>query len=135
LPQDIKIYLIGGNIDNDLCEKIINESVNKNILNLSGKLKILQTASLMKNAIMNFVNDSAPLHICSAMNASATAVFCSTVPSFGFYPLSDDSCIVEIEEDLECRPCGIHGHKECPKKHFNCAEKISIDLLLNRIKK
>ena len=48
----------------------------------------------MKDAKMNYVNDSAPMHIASAVNAPVTAVFCSTVPEFGFGPLSDVSIIV-----------------------------------------
>ena len=27
---------------------------------------------------------------------------------------------IQIEENLDCRPCGLHGHKECPKGHFKC---------------
>ena len=43
----------------------------------------------MSRAGMNYVNDSAPLHFASAMNAPVTAVYCSTIPGFGFGPLSD----------------------------------------------
>ena len=50
---------------------------------------------LIKDAWMNFTNDSAPLHLASAMNAPVTVIYCSTVPRFGFGPLSDDSKIVE----------------------------------------
>ena len=32
----------------------------------------------------------------------------------------------EINEQLKCRPCGLHGKKECPEKHFNCGFKIEI---------
>ena len=75
---------------------------------------------------MNYVNDSAPLHIASAMNAPVTAVFCSTVPSFGFGPLRENGRVVETPEDLDCRPCGLHGHRECPKGHFRCALGIEV---------
>jgi ADP-heptose:LPS heptosyltransferase len=44
----------------------------------------------MKGAKMNYVNDSGPLHLASAMNAPITAFFCSTVPEFGFGPLSEN---------------------------------------------
>jgi ADP-heptose:LPS heptosyltransferase len=45
----------------------------------------------MKDAAMNYVNDSAPMHFASAVNAPVTAVYCSTIPAFGFGPLSDRS--------------------------------------------
>jgi heptosyltransferase-2 len=83
----------------------------------------------MKGAKMNYVNDSAPLHIASAMNAPVTAIFCSTVPEFGFGPLSDRSRVVEIQEDLYCRPCSVHGLNECPEQHFKCALRIPVSAL------
>jgi heptosyltransferase-2 len=61
-------------------------------------------------------------------------LYCSTVPEFGFGPLSNDSKIIEIEEKLDCRPCGLHGNKGCPEKHFKCALDIDTNLLLKRLK-
>ena len=112
------IYLIGGPDDKNLLDKIIETSKVKAI-NLAGKLSIMQSAALMKGATRAFVNDSGPLHIASAMNTPVTAFFCSTVSDFGFGPLSDDAKILEIK-DLACRPCGLHGHQECPQGHFKC---------------
>lgn len=127
------IYLIGAPSDVDLCNQIITSSVNKNIVNLAGKLSFLQSAALMKDALMNYCNDSAPLHIVSSVNAPATAVFCSTIPAFGFGPLSSESFIVEIKEKLDCRPCGLHGYKACPLKHFKCAEMINVEQLVETL--
>ena len=112
------IYLIGGPDDKNLLDQIIETSKVKAV-NLAGKLSIMQSAALMKGATRAFVNDSGPLHIASAMNTPVTAFFCSTVSDFGFGPLSDDAKILEIK-DLACRPCGLHGHQECPQGHFKC---------------
>lgn len=120
------IYLLGGPDDYSQSEEIKNLAQQENIINLSGKLSFLESAALMETAQMNHVNDSAPLHIASAMNAPVTAYFCSTLPAFGFTPLSDNSKIVEVKETLKCRPCGLHGKRECPEGHFNCAFKIKI---------
>ena len=124
------VYLLGSKDDISICEKIINAVGNKNIISLAGKLSLLQTAALMSKAVMNYTNDSAPLHLASAMNAPVCAVFCSTVPEFGFGPLSEIKYIVQTKMPLECRPCGIHGHKICPEQHFNCAKKITMEDLL-----
>lgn len=115
------VYLLGSPADKDLCESILEASGGK-ANNLAGKLTLLQSAALMKTAQRNYVNDSGPLHLASSVNAPVTAFFCSTVPSFGFGPLSDDSQILETKEKLDCRPCGLHGFKECPKGHFKCGE-------------
>lgn len=126
VDDQMTVYLLGGSDDSSECEEIRQASKNKNVVNLSGKLSFLQSAALMQNAQMNYVNDSAPLHIASAMNAPVTAYFCSTVPSFGFGPLSDNTTVVEVKEKLNCRPCGLHGKKECPEKHFDCGFKIEV---------
>ena len=122
-------YLLGADSEIETTEWIRKESGKTEVVNLSGKLSFLESAALMKDAAMNYVNDSAPLHIASAMNAPVTAVFCSTIPAFGFGPLSDNSKIVESGELLDCRPCGLHGFRSCPKGHFRCALTIEVNEL------
>jgi heptosyltransferase-2 len=70
------------------------------------------------------------MHFASAMDAPVAAVYCSTVPSFGFGPLSTQSHIIEVQQPLPCRPCGLHGKATCPLGHFNCARLISSQQLL-----
>ncbi|MCD4747663.1 MAG: glycosyltransferase family 9 protein [Bacteroidales bacterium] len=130
-----KIYFLGSKNDYKICEEIIKTSKHSNSLNLAGKLNFLESAALMKDAKMNYVNDSAPLHIASAVNAPVTAIYCSTVPEFGFGPLSDNSTVVQTKENLSCRPCGIHGFNSCPEKHFKCAFTIKKEELLKKISK
>lgn len=130
LPNHYKIYLLGAPSDNALCKEILEAVPSANITILAGKLNFLESAALMERAVMNYVNDSAPMHFASAVDAPVTAIYCSTIPAFGYGPLSAHSHIVEIQEALKCRPCGIHGHKACPEKHFNCAMKISNQQLL-----
>jgi heptosyltransferase-2 len=127
------VYLLGSPTDSVLCKHIQKEAGRENVFDLSGSLGLLQSAALIRDAIMNYVNDSAPMHIASAMNAPVTAVYCSTVPEFGFGPLSDRSVIVQTDIDLSCRPCGIHGFNTCPEKHFKCAQTILIKSLLNTL--
>lgn len=123
IPQDIEVLLLGAPGDEDACARIAKASGRGEVL--AGKLSLLKTAALMGRAVMNYVNDSAPLHMASAMNAPVTAVFCSTVPAFGFGPLNASGRVVETLEKLDCRPCGLHGYKACPKGHFKCAMSIN----------
>ncbi len=134
LPSQVQVYLIGAPSDQSLCADIISATLHQQVISLAGKLSFLQSAALMKDAVMNYVNDSAPLHFASAVNAPTTAIYCSTVPSFGFGPLSDKSFIVEKTEPLYCRPCGLHGHKTCPEGHFRCAFEIRDEQLLESLK-
>jgi len=132
IPVDLKVIIAGSMADRVQGEDILAARP-ENTMNLCGKISILESAWLMKNAIMNFTNDSAPTHVASAVNAPVATVFCSTVPGFGFTPLSDKSHVIEFRGKLLCRPCGIHGHKACPEKHFDCGHKIEIAQLTELI--
>ena len=107
------IYILGGASDKALGDKIMNEVISidskafnatsttstnltasTKIINLSGELGFLASAALQQKAVLNYVNDSAPMHFCSAVNAPVVAVYCSTIPAFGFGPLSTNSFIL-----------------------------------------
>jgi heptosyltransferase-2 len=133
LPATLQVYIIGAPGDAALADEIISEAGGASIINLCGKLSLLQSAALQRDARMNYVNDSGPLHFASAVNAPVTAIYCSTVPSFGFGPLSDQRYIVETPVPLDCRPCGLHGLSACPLGHFNCAHYIKDEQLLRSI--
>lgn len=124
IPEDITIYMLGGAGDKATCERIKNNARRNHVKILAGSLTMQESAALMKGAIISFVNDSAPTHLASAVDAPVCTVYCSTVPDFGFGPLSTFSRIIETSEPLACRPCNLHGYKNCPKGHFKCAHTI-----------
>ena len=131
LHKDVMVYMLGSPKEKELCNQIIDESNHNNSLNLAGRLTFLESSALMRDAAMNYVNDSAPMHMASAMNAPVAAIFCSTVPEFGFGPKAENYHIIQTNQELACRPCGLHGFKTCPKKHFNCSLTIENEQLLN----
>lgn len=128
------IYIIGGPGDRKIGEQIINETaanakVKNRLMNLAGQFHFLSSAALQKGAVLNYVNDSAPMHFASAVNAPVVAIYCSTIPDFGYGPLSDKSFIVQTSKVLSCKPCGMHGKRVCPLGHFNCALSIQMEQL------
>jgi heptosyltransferase-2 len=116
------VLLIGAPSDSEYVSQL---SSDKNVQNLCGQLSLRQSALIMRDAKRVFVNDSAPLHLASSVNANTTAIFCSTIPEFGYFPLSDNSELIQLSPRLECMPCGLHGHKSCPKDHFKCAIDVN----------
>ncbi len=130
LPTQQPVYLLGAKADQVLCEHIKAATKHQATEILCGKLDLLESAALMADAQLNYVNDSAPLHLASAVNAPVCAVFCSTIPAFGFTPLSAYSFVVQTPKDLPCRPCGLHGYKQCPKGHFECTTSIATEQLI-----
>lgn len=121
--QNIKIVLTGGESDRDLCEYILNSSLNKNIINAAGKLSVLESGELIRRSSLIISNDSAPLHIANSVGTKVIAIFGATIPGFGFYPYGEKDIIVETN-GLKCRPCSIHGGDECPVKTFICMHEI-----------
>ncbi|MDD6088802.1 MAG: glycosyltransferase family 9 protein [Desulfovibrionaceae bacterium] len=67
-------------------------------------------------------NDSGPMHLAWAQGVPVTAVFGPTTEDLGFFPRGDQSTV--IQEDVPCRPCGLHGGKSCPKGDFRCMREI-----------
>ena len=130
IPSSYNVYLVGAKCDAPIATEIVENS-SRIVMDITGELKLLQTAALMKNAAMNYANDSAPVHLASAVNAPMCEVYCSTVPEFGFTPLSEKSSIIQTIEQLECRPCGMHGRSACPKGHFKCAHSIDLSKMIS----
>jgi len=133
IDDELVVYFLGSPSEKDLCDRIIKNSGHKNNINLAGKFSFLESAALMQDAKMNYVNDSAPMHLASGVNAPTTAIYCSTIPEFGFGPLSEKANIVQALNPPACKPCGLHGFKKCPEKHFDCARKIEINQLLETL--
>ena len=130
IPIIYLVYLLGAPSDMLLCNEIIAAKTHPSVTNMAGKLTFLQSAALQKGALMNYVNDSAPMHFASSVNAPVAVVYCSTIVGFGYGPLSDKSFVIETQQPLSCRPCGLHGKKACPLGHFNCANNITNKQLL-----
>jgi len=130
VPTNYTIYLMGAPNETALCAEILSGSSRGGVVNIAGQLNLLEAAALIKGARLNYVNDSAPMHLASATNAPVAAIYCSTIPAFGYGPLSDTQFVVETLEHMPCKPCGLHGKKVCPLGHFNCGHSITTAQLL-----
>ena len=130
VPTNYTIYLMGAPNEKDLCAEILSGSSREGVFNIAGELNLLEAAALIEGASLNYVNDSAPMHLSSATGAPVAAIYCSTTPAFGYGPLSAKQFIIESLEPLACKPCGLHGKKLCPLGHFNCGHSITTAQLL-----
>lgn len=132
LPLNQTIVLMGAPNEQDLSNEIVKsfEGAGRTIYNETGKHPLLASAYIYQQSKKSYVNDSGPMHLCSALNVPTVAIFCSTIPAFGFGPLSDESTIIETSEILSCRPCGDHGKISCPLGHFKCGNEIDVKRML-----
>lgn len=129
---DEHFVLIGSNEDVKLCDDI-SSSAGSTVKSLAGKFSVIETIFFLKSAKLLISNDSAPTHMGMCADIPVLTIFCSTVPEFGFYAYNKKSSFLSYD-DLECKPCGIHGYRECPIGTFDCAnnllpEKIVQELL------
>jgi heptosyltransferase-2 len=121
LSNDFTLFIIGGKSDSYISAHI---PLRSNIIDLIGKLSIRESAELLRHCDLIICNDSAPLHLASAVKTPIIAIFGPTVREFGFYPYLVDYKILEL--DLDCRPCGLHGGVKCPINTHECMLGISV---------
>jgi ADP-heptose:LPS heptosyltransferase len=86
----------------------------------------------LQKAALLITNDSSLLHIAAAVNTPVTAIFGSSVQEFGFTPFRVPAKVVE-SADVSCRPCSHIGRNHCPKKHFDCMQKISVTAVREQV--
>ena len=122
-----RLIVLGGPADKGLATLIadaVHQRGGPRVIDATGSLSLLASAALLARARVLITNDSAPLHLASAMNTPTVALFGPTVPAFGFGPLADARTIVETP-DLPCRPCNAHGPQQCPLGHWKCMRDIT----------
>ncbi len=117
------VVLIGGPDDADVGAQI-ERAANVELTNAIGRLTLLESAGLISSLRLLISNDSAPLHMASASRTPAVAIFCATVPEFGYGPWQNDHEIVGVN-GLSCRPCGRHGGQSCPTGTHACQKDLS----------
>ncbi|MBK3332996.1 lipopolysaccharide heptosyltransferase II [Persephonella atlantica] len=128
-----KIVIIGGKEDAEYVSKILSLSRNTDkVLNLTGKTSLRESFSIIKHAKALISNDSAPVHMAVAFNTPVIDIYGPTVTDFGFYPYRNGA-VVEVQ--LKCRPCGLHGHNQCPIKTHECMKKINPEMVVEAYNK
>jgi ADP-heptose:LPS heptosyltransferase len=127
--------LLGGKNEHELAAIILGWNTG-NVLDFTGKLRINQSASLVKHAQLVISNDTGLMHIAAAYHKKILSIWGNTVPEFGMSPYmpGEGSQIMEIK-DLTCRPCSKLGYNECPRKHFRCMNDLSEIRIMDWVKR
>lgn len=120
LEKKAKIFLFGaGEIE---CEMLHQwASVLPNVITVAGELKLEEELELMRQLDLMLCMDSANQHLASLVNLRAVSVWCGTHPYMGFYgwKQNPDDC---LQKNLACRPCTMHGRKQCKYRNFLCKD-------------
>lgn len=127
LPPEMPVVVVGGAVDGDLARAIASVSPGR-VLDATGRLSLLASAEIIRRARVLVTNDSAPMHLASAVGTPTIAIFGPTVPEFGFGPLAPQAATVG-NELLSCRPCDRHGPRACPLGHWRCMRDVTPELV------
>jgi heptosyltransferase-2 len=119
--------IVGGMEDAALAEKIVQSSAGKAV-SAAGALSLRESAALIRRARLLVTNDSAPLHLATAMGTPVLALFGPTIPEFGFGPRGPGDLTLGHPE-LPCRPCSRHGPEVCPLGHHRCMRDLSVEVV------
>ena len=125
LRRDARLVIVGAESDRPLAAEIVH-ATGGTAIDATGRLSLLASAELIGRSMLLVTNDSAPLHLASAMNTPTVAICGPTVPEFGFGPLADRSRVAG-RTGLDCRPCDRHGPRRCPLGHWRCMREITAD--------
>jgi lipopolysaccharide heptosyltransferase II len=123
--------LVGGPEDIELAESIVARSAGRTV-SAAGALNLRQSAALIQRAALLVTNDSAPLHLATAVGTPIVAIFGPTVPEFGFAPRRIGDLTIG-HEALACRPCSKHGPPTCPLGHHRCMRDLLVDRVLQAV--
>jgi heptosyltransferase-2 len=133
VAPEFPIVIVGAAVDGDAARAVASVAPGRN-LDLTGRLPLLASAELLRRAAALVTNDSAPMHLASAMGTPTLAVFGPTVPEFGFGPLAPRAVTLG-HEALACRPCDRHGPPECPLGHWRCMREIPPDHVAKELRR
>lgn len=123
LAPRVRLAIVGGPGDVDAGRAIADAVAPHAVVDATGKLTLLGSAELLRQAAALVTNDSAPQHLASAMSTPTLSVFGPTVPQFGFGPTAPRSATIG-REALACRPCDHHGPQRCPLGHWRCMREL-----------
>jgi len=135
LAEHAPVVLVGGQDDVDLGEAIRRAAESgegggrRRVVNACGKLTLRQSAALIGRAAVLVTNDSAPLHLATAMGTPIVALFGPTVTEFGFGPLRAGDVALGVDA-LPCRPCSPHGPPQCPLGHHRCMRDLTVEAVI-----
>jgi heptosyltransferase-2 len=122
---DRPCVIVGGSEDRSLADAIVAAAPGRTV-SAAGELALRASAALIQRAAVLVTNDSAPLHLATAVGTPIVALFGPTVPDFGFGPRRAGDTTLG-RDGLACRPCSKHGPQTCPLGHHRCMRELAVE--------
>lgn len=133
--MDLPIVLLGGPEDELAGEAIVEAAKSEHVINMCGKLRLGQSASVLSKATLVLCHDTGLMHIAAAFKLPVISIWGATVPEFGMYPFEPGEGSIMIEAHEGGRPYSKLGNKQWYKPPFKGLEKLDINEILAAVNK
>ena len=128
---ELPMVVIGGPADAARAREIAGAAPGR-VRTAAGEVSPRFAAAIIEQALALVTNDSAALHIATAVGTPIVALFGPTTPSFGFGPLGQTDVVLGLGE-LLCRPCGQPGPAACPLEHHRCMVDLEVPAVIEAL--
>lgn len=125
-----RIVLVGDAHDRAYTAPIA-AALGDRVIDAAGSASLLETAALIARCESFVGNDSGLMHLAEAVGVPVVALFGPTVREFGYAPSLGHS--TTVERRLACRPCSRNGAAPCPKRTYECLERIRSEDVLRAV--
>jgi heptosyltransferase-2 len=133
LKNGHSVILMGGpgeEVYGDVIEQKLGTTAG--LVNLIGKSSVWESILVLHQCELVVANDSASAHLAALLGKKILVFFGPTVLNFGYRPWGNHVYVLENTQ-LSCRPCGSHGHDECPIKTHVCMTSIDADSAFRKV--
>jgi heptosyltransferase-2 len=124
---DLPVVVLGSPADVARAQEIASAAPDR-IRSAAGDVGPRVAAAIVEQAQALVTNDSAALHLATAVGTPIVALFGPTTPSFGFGPLGPRDVVLGLGE-LLCRPCAQPGPAACPLEHHRCMLELDVAMV------
>ncbi len=132
--KNAKIFLFGGPEEEEL-KSAINKMVDSENCYVIKTDKFLQNIAIMKRCNLFVTNDSALMHVASALQIPVVAIIGPTNVNY-IHPWKTKYKIASL--NLECAPCFYYSPKPLTCKRddikFKCIKELSVEKVFSKIK-
>jgi len=123
----VQVILIGS--EKDQYSAGVFESLPGQVVDLRGKTQLADLPILFDQCDFYIGNDSGPAHLAAIQGLPVLVIASGTNDIRLWHPWTKQ--LVVVNHQVPCSPCEA---KECPLKHHDCMEKITVEEVLNQFK-
>lgn len=130
---DARIFLFGGGgYEQQVLEQWAHSQPDR-ITSLAGKrYGFARELALLADCDVMLSMDSANMHLASLVGLPVVSVWGATHPYCGFTGWHQSSEL-EVQTDMDCRPCSVFGNKPCQRSDYACLRSIDPTAIADRI--